>query len=303
MDWVTGIQNALDYIEAHILEPLDYEAIAKESFSSSSHFQMVFSTLCGYTLGEYIRNRRLTLAGQEIISGDSKIIDVAAKYGYDSPDSFTKAFQKFHGITPTQARNEKANLRIFTPMRIRISFEGGDIPNQRNFRVEEKSAMLLTGYGKRFTGSPSNRNLQDHYWACENRLYEDILQGISGEHETIYEVLTNFGEDGYDFYYAYQIPLWASEDLDDLGEIAEHFTRLSIPAGTYLICETERCQFPTDRIEALIEQALTKWLPSSGYVLRDAPELGVIHWFWEYGNDELNNSRYCEVWLPIEKSK
>ena len=104
MDWITGIQNAINYIEDHITEELDYERIAKESFSSSFHFQRVFSILCGYTLGEYIRNRRLTLAGAELANTREKVIDVAYKYGYESPESFTKAFQKFHGITHRRKR-------------------------------------------------------------------------------------------------------------------------------------------------------------------------------------------------------
>ncbi len=134
MDWITGIGKAIDYIEDHLTEELDYEAIARESFSSSFHFQRVFSILCGYPLGEYIRNRRLTLAGADLACGTEKVIDIAAKYGYDSPDSFTRAFQKFHGITPTQARSGGA-LKSFSRLSIQISLEGGSI---MNYRLEEK---------------------------------------------------------------------------------------------------------------------------------------------------------------------
>ena len=111
MEWINGMQRALAYIEEHLTEEIDYEEVAKQSFSSSFHFQRVFSILCGYTLGEYIRNRRLTLAGAELQSENAKVIDVALKYGYESPDSFAKAFQKFHGILPSQARSEKAMLK------------------------------------------------------------------------------------------------------------------------------------------------------------------------------------------------
>ena len=104
MDWITGIQNAVDYIEEHLTEEIDYDIVAKQSFSSTYHFQRIFSILCGFTVGEYIRNRRLTLAGSELATTDIKVIDVAMKYGYESPDSFAKAFQKFHGVTPSSAR-------------------------------------------------------------------------------------------------------------------------------------------------------------------------------------------------------
>ena len=91
MDWVLGLQNAIDYIEQHLLEDIDYQEIAARSFSSSYHFQRVFSILCGFTVGEYIRNRRLSLAGAELAAGNSKVIDVALKYGYENPDRSSTA--------------------------------------------------------------------------------------------------------------------------------------------------------------------------------------------------------------------
>lgn len=299
MDWITGIQNAINYIEDHITEELDYEQIAKVSFSSSFHFQRVFSILCGYTLGEYIRNRRLTLAGAELANTREKVIDLAYKYGYDNPESFAKAFQKFHGITPSQARGIGVMLKSFSRLSIKVSLEGGSI---MNYRIEEKPAMLLTGYKRRFTGSPNDKQDQDHNFACETRLEQYILEGMCREHETIYQILTNFDADGYDFYYAYQFPSWALEDMQEIpADIAARFENVSIPAGTYIVFETERCEFPTAKMDELRMKAISEWLPTSGYELRDAPEIGVIHWFWEEGNDKVNHSRYCELWLPITK--
>lgn len=299
MDWISGIQRAIDYIEEHITQDIDYEAVARESFSSEFHFQRIFSILCGYTLGEYIRSRRLSLAAAELAGGRAKVIDVAMKYGYDSPDSFAKAFQRFHGISPSQARGKGAVLKNFSPLHIKISLEGGNI---MDYKIEEKRAMLLTGYKKRFTGDPNDKGEQDHNFACSTRVLQYILEGMSREHETTYEVLTNFDADGYDFYFAYELPHWALEDFDeDLGEMASQFEHLYIPAGQYLVCETERCMFPTNLVDDLRRRAVTEWLPSSGYVLRDAPEIGVIHWPFEEGNEEVNNSHYCEIWLPIEK--
>ena len=299
MDWITGIQNAINYIEDHITEELDYEVIARESFSSPFHFQRVFSILCGYTLGEYIRSRRLTLAGTELASGREKVIDVAFKYGYDTPESFTKAFQKFHGITPSQARSNGAMLKSFSRLSIKVSLEGG---RMMHYKIEEKPAMLLTGYKRRFQGSPNDKGWQDHDFACENRLYQYLLQGMSRDTDTTYQVLTNFDPDGYDFYFAHQLPQYIREQFDeDLGQLAQNFEHLQIPAGRYLVCETERCEYPIDETDALRKQAVSEWLPTSGYELRDAPEIGVIHWFWEEGNMALNHSRYCEIWLPIEK--
>ncbi|MDY3971807.1 MAG: hypothetical protein SOZ28_03750 [Clostridia bacterium] len=73
MDWIQGLQRAIDYVEENITEPIDYEEVAKRAYTSSFHFQRVFSTICGYTLGDYIRYRRLSLAGSELSSGDVKV--------------------------------------------------------------------------------------------------------------------------------------------------------------------------------------------------------------------------------------
>ena len=135
MNWITGMQKAIDYIEENLTEEIDYEKVAEKSYSSSYHFQRVFGILCGYTLGEYIRLRRLSLAGAELASGKEKVIDIALKYGYDSPDSFAKAFQKFHGITPSQARADGSKLKSFSRLSIKILLEGG---STMNYRIEEK---------------------------------------------------------------------------------------------------------------------------------------------------------------------
>lgn len=127
MDWIIGMQNAIDYIENNLTETIDYEIVAAQSFSSCYHFQRVFSILCGFTIGEYIRNRRLSLAGTELAASDAKVMDVALKYGYESPDSFAKAFQKFHGMLPSQARNNGSNLKSFSRLVLKFSLEGGTV--------------------------------------------------------------------------------------------------------------------------------------------------------------------------------
>ena len=130
-----GLQKAIDYIEDNLTETIDYETVAAQSFSSSYHFQHVFSILCGFTIGEYIRNRRLSLAGAELAAGNAKVIDVALKYGYESPDSFVKSFQKFHGILPSQARNNGSTLKSYSHLVLKFSLEGGTI---MKYRIQTK---------------------------------------------------------------------------------------------------------------------------------------------------------------------
>lgn len=299
MEWVAGIQKAIDYIEDHITEELDYEEIAKTAFSSGYHFQRVFSILCGYTLGEYIRSRRLTLAGMELASERIRVIDAAVKYGYDSPDSFAKAFARFHGITPSAAREPGAELRSFTRLSIRISLEGG---SSMNYRVEEKQEMVLTGYKRFFTGSTAERSAQEEEFYVSTRLNQYVLKGLAGDSVTNYGVMTNFREEGYDFYIAAQLGQWEREHLElELGnaEDAKRFENITIPAHTYVICETERCKYPTMVFEELRRRIVEEWLPSSGYVLAEAPEISVTHWF----RNPDSEKRYMELWIPVTQEK
>ena len=298
MDWITGLQRAIDYMEEHLTEKISYDAVAAQSFSSSYHFQRVFAILCGFTVGEYIRTRRLSLAGTELISGDEKVIDIALKYGYDNPDSFAKAFQRFHGILPSQVRNRQHPLKSFSRLVLKISLEGGSI---MNYRIENKPEMVFVGYKRRFTGTPAMRREQEYDFWCSTRTNQHILKGLTFELYTLYEVMTNFDEEGYDFYIAAPFDEKEIGDLvEELGqEDAKRFEIFTVPAGQYLVCETERAVRPTLLTEALRKKAVSEWLPSSGYELADAPELAVSHWFYEKGNDAVMKNRYKELWLPI----
>ena len=120
MNWITGIQRALDYVEAHLMESVDYEEAAKQAYSSSFHFQRVFSILCGFTLGDYIRMRRLTLAGSELASSAIRVIDAALKYGYDTPESFSRASPPPSSIAAAVPRLVRHAMRRLPPAPMRI---------------------------------------------------------------------------------------------------------------------------------------------------------------------------------------
>lgn len=299
MDWIDGIQNALAYIEENLTEEIDYDAAARRAASSSYHFQRVFSILCGYTVGEYIRNRRLALAGAELAAGRIKVIDAALKYGYESPDSFARAFKKFHGVLPSEARG--ASLRSFSPLRIKLSLEGASM---MKYKIEEKPALILTGFKRRFEGAPVDRRNQDHDMWVSTRVNQYVLQGMAPDRETMYEVIRNQDDDGYDFYIAWELD---PEDTENLAEslndpeIAARYEKITVPAGLYLVCETERCKYPTRIYDGFRLRVANEVLPGSGYELDDRPEVVKSHWFYRYGDEDYNSRRYMELWLPIVK--
>ena len=298
MDWIIGLQKAIDYIEDNLTETIDYEMVAAQSFSSSYHFQRVFSILCGFTIGEYIRNRRLSLAGMELAKSDAKVIDVALKYGYESPDSFARAFQKFHGILPSQARNDGSNLKSFSRLVLKFSLKGGII---MNYRIEEKPEIILTGYKRHFVGVPGEREDQEKEMYVKTRALQYILQALSGNLEMNYDVITNIDDEGYDFYIASQLTKYCRNNLNKDGvlgeEFAKNFENITIPKCTYAVFETEKCSYPTTVFLDLRKRIATEWLPNSGYQLANAPELVVTHWY--RGNK--SNQRYRELWVPITK--
>ena len=301
MDWITGLQKAVDYIEEHLTEDICYDDIAAESFSSSYHFQRVFSILCGFTIGEYIRCRRLSLAGAELAGGEIKVIDAALKYGYESPDSFAKAFQRFHGVLPSQARGSGVRLRSFSRLVLKFSLEGGRL---MNYRIEEKPEMILTGYKAHFTGAPygKERERQEERFFISTRGKQWFLRGAA-EDTDAYCVIKNVTDEGYDFFYCHQLREWGRNHLYDREVTGVDFVEslglenIALPETTYAIFETPVEERPIDDYFELLRsrvQILTEWMPEMGFQLAQAPELVVYHWM-------PRTERNVQIWLPIEK--
>lgn len=162
MNYIQGLQNAIDYIEEHLTEELEIEVIAAQSGLSTFYFQRIFNILCDFSLGEYIRNRRLTLAGNELSSTDARVIDIALKYGYDTPESFARAFSKFHGITPSQARKNSSTLKSFSRLSVEINLKGGSI---MNYRIVKKEAFkVLEKVSKQSIDDEQNKNTIPDFW-------------------------------------------------------------------------------------------------------------------------------------------
>lgn len=301
MDWINGMQRAIDYIEEHLTDEIDFDTVAAQSFSSSYHFQRVFSILCGFTMGEYIRNRRLTLAGAELAAGEAKVIDIALKYGYESPDSFARAFQKFHGILPSQVKYNGGNLKSFSRLVLKISMEGG---RAMNYRIEQKQDMILTGYKAHFTGAPYGRERarQEEQFFITTRGKQWFLKGASGGSEE-YCVITNVTDDGYDFYYCHQLGEWERKNLYNKDITGVDFvdslelTNITIPQTTYVIFETKDVKKPIDDYRELLNtkiQILTEWMPQMGFRLAEGPELAVYHWM-------PRQERNVQIWIPLER--
>ena len=273
--WMEGIQDAIDFIEGNLTEELDIEKIAAKAALSPFYFQRIFGALCGMTVGEYIRARRMTLAAQELGRDGVKVIDAAVRYGYDSPDSFAKAFQKFHGITPSQAREAGAPVRSFAPLHIKITLEGGSM---LNYRIVEKAPFTIVGVKRPFHSDTSYQEIPK-FWD------EWLAQGESRPIMGTFGVC--MGMEGRNFDY------W----IADL-----YFPWEDIPEGceTQLIPGSLWAQFPCTL--ATLQDTNTKiwseWLPSlQGYSLAGEYDIEVYLPPQE-GSEEMT----IAIWIPLKKS-
>lgn len=173
MDFLNRMNETMDYIEDHLAGEISYEKIAKLSCCSMHQFGRVFSYVVGVSLSEYIRHRRLTLAAFDLQSSDTKIIDIALKYGYDSPNSFTRAFIEMHNISPKEARSKGIMLKSYPRLSFHISIKG-DV--EMNYRIEEKGAITFVGRIKKIAGDNESSIWNGFYSDGTNERIRDVLK-------------------------------------------------------------------------------------------------------------------------------
>ncbi|MDD4320840.1 MAG: AraC family transcriptional regulator [Acidaminococcaceae bacterium] len=289
MNWIAGIQNAIDYMEENITQELDYNEIAKRACSSSFHFQRVFGILCGYTLGEYIRGRRLTLAGMELAYSDSKVIDVALKYAYDNPESFSRAFVKFHGIKPSQAKNAGANLKSFSKLFVKLVLEGGTI---MNYRIEAKKEFKVIAKTKSFS-TKDDSNLQEipKFWTrskTDGTIATLCGYGVGSEFEG--KVLGICYGDGCDKEFTYSI----ATGYNGKKPVPKEFCINEMPARTWAIFKCKGAM--PEAIQDLWRKIYTEFFPTSEYVPKNEID------FESYSAGDMNSVNYeSEIWVAVEK--
>lgn len=278
--WTEGIQRAIEYMENNLTEDLSVKDIAVQAYVSEFHFQRIFSVLCGFTVGEYIRSRRLTLAAQELSSSaDVKVIDIALKYGYDSPDSFSRAFMKFHGISPTAAKEKGASLRYFAPMRIKLTLEGGTV---MEYKIVEKAAFTVMGRSKSF-------NMETSYEEIPKFWTEHMQSGESNIVCGMYGVCIDGDGKNFDYMIA--------DNYIPQNDVPEGYTTRVIPAGEWAVFPC-RGALPK-ALQDVNTKIWSEWLPNcKEYKLSGNYNLEVYF----PSDPEPPENTYSEIWVPVEKN-
>lgn len=284
MNLATGIQNAIDYIEEHITDELDLAEVAKQAACSTYYFQKIFGILCGITVGEYIRNRRLTLAGSELMKADVRVIDTALKYGYESPESFTRAFTRFHGITPTEAKREGGRLRSFSRLKVQIVLKGG---NSMDYKIIEKEEFtVLEKVSRHSVLSEEFHQTVPAFWDKVNSDGTvDTLLKYASDNTCTFGICYG-GENAKTF--EYSVAVKCASDT-----IAPNGYRIStIPARTWLVTE---CVGPMpEAIQKLDHDIYTELFPTINY--KPTNEWDIEY----YPNGDTTKSDYkSQIWVSV----
>lgn len=284
MNWVKAMKTSIDYMEEHLMDEINITEIAKAATASPFHYQRMFYMLTGISVQEYVRNRRLSMAAGELISTDMKVIDLAVKYGYETSESFSRAFKKVHGANPSVIRKGEGSIKAFPRLTIQLTLKG-DVP--MNYRIEKKEAFSFYGMTREFTTVDGQNFVMIPKWWQEamgdgsfGRMMEksgkDTCLGVcmpmDPEKDTEFDyVIGSFTEAAVDGYDNYTVPEaeWAVFTLE--GPISE-------------------------TIQDTWKRIFSEWFPETGFKHAPAPELEV------YLGGDVNAPDYVmEIWIPVER--
>jgi AraC family transcriptional regulator len=279
MDTLENMKQAIDYIESNLDSELEYSRIAQIALCSQYHFQRMFGFLIGLPLSEYIRRRRLTLAAFDLQNGNEKIIDIALKYGYNSPDSFSRAFIALHGILPSKAREKGITLKAYPRITFSLSLKG---VVEMNYRIEQKDSFTIVGITQRFSHIEGMGENIGKMWS---ETPAETIGQIAGLGDGLVGVYSGMYEDNTTDYYIASITK---------KDCPKTLCRLEIPSLTWAIFEITG-PMPTAMAEIWV-RIFSEWFPTSGYEHAEAPE---VEW---YSSGDLSSSDYkSEIWIPVIK--
>jgi AraC family transcriptional regulator len=289
MDLLRNMNRALHYIEENLTKDIDFREVAKLALCSEYHFKRMFSFLAGITLSEYIRRRRLTLAAFELKDNKMKIIDIAIKYGYNSPDSFTRAFQNLHGLTPSEAKKNGYSLKAYPQMTFQLSIKGG---NEMNYRIEEKEAFHIVGIKERvpiiFHGV--NPKIAAMWESLSDETINKLKKLSNVNPLGLLSASVNFSEGRME----------EKGELDHYicvattKECPNNLIQLEVPALTWAVFEAVG-PFP-DTLQDVWGRIYSEWFLSSNYEQVEGPEI-----LWNEHKDVTSPTFKSEIWIPVLK--
>lgn len=275
MDWLMGMNQAVNYIEDNLDDEISYLLAAKFVCCSVCEFQRIFSFMAKIPLSEYIRRRRLTLAAHDIQKNKDKIVDIAIKYGYDSAAAFSRAFNNLHGTTPISARNSGVMLKTYPRISFKLTIQGVE---EMDYKIIEKDALQVIGINRKMS-TKNNAHWKDipKFWGDfeQSRLHDKLKAYASDD---IVFAITTYTDEPDCFWYMLAV---AYNDVKN----TDNYDMLTIPAGSYAVFEVP----PKDEadIGSFTMRIFKEWLPATGYKLTGGAEI------------ECCTKNGTVIWLPI----
>ena len=279
MEWIERMNKAICYIEEHLTGEMDHEQLGRIACCSAYHFQRMFSYMAGVPLSEYIRRRKMSRAAVELQSGQ-KIIDVAGRYGYQSPTAFNRAFQSVHGIAPSALRREGVSVRSFPPITFTISIKGAE---EMHYRIETKAAFRVAGISM-----PLSRDVAQNFEEVPKLWQKAAMDGSIQKLACMMDAppMGLLGVSACN-----DAEQWRYLIAVSTTRAADGFEEYTVPAATWAIFPGAG---PSVSIQKLEERIITEWLPTSGYEYANGPDVEV------YLSPDSQNAQY-EVWIPVMK--
>lgn len=281
MEWIERLNHAINYIEEQLTTELDYEKLGRIACCSSYHFQRMFTYMAGIPLSEYVRRRKMSLAAVDLQTGNERIIDVAKKYGYNSPTAFNRAFQSVHGVAPSAVKHEGVSVKSFPPLVFALTLKGME---EMNFKIEKKEAFRILG-----VSCPLSKVLEENFTAIPHEWDNALEKGILSE---LY-ALNNSRPVGLLGVSVHNSKEWKYFIAVSSGLNSSRFEEYYIPAATWAIFSGRGTNISLQHLE---RRVITEWLPTSGYEYAEIPDIEV------YIKADPNDAIY-EYWLPVVKRK
>ncbi|MEU0717253.1 AraC family transcriptional regulator [Streptomyces lavendulocolor] len=283
-----GLNQAMEHIERHLDQRIETADLARIAVTSEYHFRRLFSALAGMPLSEYVRRRRLTVAGAEVLDGERTLLEVAVRYGYTSGEAFARAFRAMHGVGPGEARRNGAPLRSQPRMSFRLVVEGS---GSMRYRVVEKDAFRVVGRKARVPLVHEGMNpaiaafirgLDRETLERIERLSDQEPRGIVSVSDDLHESRAEGTE--LDYYHGAVSSAEVPEDMD----------ALAVPAGTWAVFESSG-PFP-HTLQHLWRDVFTQWFPSNPYRSRPGPEILRTRLSPDGARAD------AELWIPVERT-
>lgn len=291
MSWLENMNNVIEYIETNLDHEINMNKIAQISCYSVTTFQRMFSIICDMSLSEYIRHRRLTLAAFELQNSNIKIVDLAAKYHYESPEAFTRAFTSQHGVSPSVARNIGTSLKAYPRISFHLTLKGGA---PMNYRIEQKESFVIYGI-ERIISTENEKNWKEvpDFWMeiVSNGMYDKLLLStnlpVPDEGLNLLNAIDCYHTTNSD-----TIPYMIFAFQTEISNV-EGFTLVEVPSATWAVFKSElhTIEETSNALTGLIKSIYTDWLPTANYIKVENFELELTY--------KCKDKYYSEIWIRV----